>query len=347
MSSRVLLTGGGGFVGHHTLEHLLKNTDWEIVVLDSFRNKGLSSRLRAVFDANPDDIERVTVITHDLTSPIDVVTSKNIGKIDAIINNASESHVDRSITHPRPFVENNVSLAITMLEYARTLPDLKVFIQISTDEVYGPAVNGAPHPEYDMMLPSNPYSASKVAQEAIAISYWRTYDLPVVISNTMNIIGERQDVEKFVPRTMKKILAGERVKVHSSFIDGKYVSGSRYYLHARNQADALMFAIRYCMKHPTRFSDGITRPHRFHVGGEREVFNDEMVELIAHFMGKQGDWVEYEDVKKGRAGHDLTYALERTTLESWGWVAPIPFEESLKQTIEWTMQNQEWLIPDA
>lgn len=344
MPLRVLLTGGGGFVGHHTLEHLLKNTDWEIVVLDSFRNKGLSSRLRSVFEANPQEVKRVTIITHDLTSPIDVVTSMNIGHIDVIINNASESHVDRSITHPRPFVENNVSLAITMLEYARTVENLRLFVQVSTDEVYGPAVNGTPHPEYDTMLPSNPYSASKVAQEAIAISYWRTYDVPVVISNTMNIIGERQDIEKFVPRTIKKILLGEKTRVHANFLDGEWISGSRYYLHARNQADALLFGIKHCFDTPNKFSEGLKRPHRFHVGGEREVFNDEMVELIASYMKVEGDWVEYEDVKMTRAGHDLTYALERTTLESWGWVAPIPFHESLKHVVEWTMHNLEWLL---
>jgi len=347
MTTRVLLTGGGGFVGHHTLEHLLKNTDWEIVVLDSFRNKGLSARLRDIFTANPNEIKRVTVITHDLTSPIDIVTNKNIGDIDVIINNASESHVDRSITHPRPFIENNVSLIVTMLEYARTLKNLKLFIQVSTDEVYGPAVNGLPHPEYDMMLPSNPYSASKVSQEAVAISYWRTYDIPVVISNTMNIIGERQDIEKFVPLTMAKILLGNKIKIHSSFIDGKWASGSRYYLHARNQADALLFAIKHCLNNPNKFSEGIKRPHRFHVGGEREVFNDEMVNMIASYMGKEGNWIEYEDVKMGRAGHDLTYALERTTLNNWGWVAPIPFENSLKHTVEWTMKNKVWLLPNA
>jgi len=344
MSLRILLTGAGGFVGHHTLEHLLKNTDWEIVALDSFRNKGFSSRLRSVFAANPHEVKRVTVITHDLTTPIDIVTSTNIGKIDVIINNASESHVDRSITHPRPFVENNVSLAITMLEYARTVENLKVFVQVSTDEVYGPAIDGLPHPEYDTMLPSNPYSASKVSQEAIAISYWRTYDIPVVISNTMNIIGERQDIEKFIPKTMVNILAGKKMNVHSNFIDGKWVSGTRYYLHARNQADALLFAIKHCCKNPNKFSEGIKRPHRFHVGGEREVANDEMISLIAEYMNMKGDWVNYEDVGMTRPGHDLTYALERTTLDEWGWVAPIPFKDSLKQTVEWTMKNKEWLL---
>jgi len=232
---KVLLTGGGGFVGHHTLEHILKTTDWDVVVLDSFRHKGISARLRAVFNANPNEIKRVTVVTHDLRTPIDEITSKEIGHIDVIINNASESHVDRSLIEPRHFIMNNVSIAVSMLEYARTIPDLKLFIQVSTDEVYGPAKNGDSHPEYDAILPSNPYSASKASQEAIAISYWRSYDIPVVISNTMNIIGERQDVEKFIPKTISQLLSGLKMPVHANLNNGVWSSGSRYYLHARNQ----------------------------------------------------------------------------------------------------------------
>ena len=172
---RVLLTGAGGFVGHHTLAHLLKTTDWEIVATDSFRHFGISARLRAVFEELPQSRSRVSVITHDLVTPIDSVTAGEIGPIDVIINMASASHVDRSIQEPRPFIENNVAVALTMLGYARTLPNLKLFIQIGTDEVYGPAPEGVNHPEWSMQIPSNPYSASKSAQEALAISYWRTF----------------------------------------------------------------------------------------------------------------------------------------------------------------------------
>jgi dTDP-glucose 4,6-dehydratase len=340
---RVLLTGAGGFVGHHTLEHLLKTTDWDVVVTDSFRHKGYSSRLRAVLAANPQDKDRVTVITHDLTTPIDVVTANHIGDVGIIINNASESHVDRSLLEPRYFIENNVAIAATMLDYARTLLGLKLFIQVSTDEVYGPAKNGASHPEYDPILPSNPYSASKAAQEAIAIGYWRSYDVPVVISNTMNIIGERQDVEKFIPKTISHLLAGKKMPVHASF-DGEWNAGSRYYLHARNQADALVHISKNSYKHKLKFSEGVQRPHRFHVGGERETWNDEMVNMIAGHMGLTGDWVDYQDVGSSRPGHDLRYALDRKTLEEWGWVPPVPFEESLHKVVEWTLVNREWLL---
>jgi dTDP-glucose 4,6-dehydratase len=344
---RVLLTGAGGFVGHHTLEHLLKTTDWEVVVTDSFRHKGYSSRLRAVFEANPDKVGRVTVVTHDLRTPIDVVTAEQLGQFDVIINNASESHVDRSLIEPRHFIENNVAIATTMLDYARTQTDLKMFIQVSTDEVYGPAKNGSSHPEYDPILPSNPYSASKAAQEAIAIAYWRSYDVPVVLSNTMNIFGERQDVEKFIPKTISCFLKAEQMPVHGAVADGKFKSGSRFYLHARNQADALVHVAKHAHEHPIRFSEGVERPHRFHVGGEREVANDEMAIMIAEYMGinvHMWEPVQQVDVGTTRPGHDLRYALDRKTLEEWGWVPPVPFEASLRKVVAWTLNNQEWLL---
>jgi dTDP-glucose 4,6-dehydratase len=227
---RILLTGAGGFVGHHTLSHLLKTTDWEIVATDSFRHFGISARIRAVFEELPMESSRIKVVTHDLTTPIDPITAREFGNPDVIINMASESHVDRSIADPRPFVENNVAIALTLFEYARTLPNLKTFVQIGTDEVYGPAPEGINHPEWSPQLPSNPYSASKSAQEAIAISYWRTFDIPMILTNTMNIIGERQDVEKFVPLIINTLQRGKLVPVHALAKNGEWKSGSRFYL---------------------------------------------------------------------------------------------------------------------
>lgn len=339
---KVLLTGAGGFVGHHTLEHLLKKTNWEIVCLDSFRHKGMSARMREVFNANPEHRHRVSVITHDLRSPLDHITIKEIGNVDTIINMASESHVDRSLIYPREFINNNVELCLNMLEYARTLDSLSLFIQISTDEVYGPAKHGD-HPEYDPILPSNPYSASKAAQEAIAISYWRSYNVPMVLSNTMNMFGERQDVEKFIPKTINCLRSGKKMPVHGSVVNGEWKSGSRFYLHSRNQADALLHVLNNYKNHSIRFSEGLERPHRFHVGGEVEVANDEMVNMIANHMGLSGDWVDKEDVGNTRPGHDLRYGLERNTLKEWGWVSPVSFDKSLEKTVKWTLENPEWL----
>lgn len=343
---RVLLTGAGGFVGHHTLAHLLKTTDWEIVATDSFRHFGTSARIRAVFEELPAAQSRVKVITHDLVAPIDSVTAQEMGNIDVIINMASNSHVDRSITDPRPFVENNVAVALTMLDYARTLPDLKTFIQIGTDEVYGPAPIGVNHPEWNPQIPSNPYSASKSAQEALAISYWRTYNVPIVLTNTMNIIGERQDVEKFVPLILHSLLHSKPVPVHALKGPDGWKAGSRFYLHARNQADALRFLVQRFIDTPHKYTDGLVKPERFNVRGEREISNDDMVMLIAKILESKKsieELVDYRNVEGTRPGHDLRYALDGEKLRSLGWTPPVPFEESLARTVRWTMKNPIWI----
>jgi dTDP-glucose 4,6-dehydratase len=342
--TRILLTGAGGFIGHHTLDYFLEKTDFEIVCIESFRHKGMSARLREILDKHEDKRSRVEVISHDLVAPIDPVTAHRIGEIDFIINMASESHVDRSIQDPRHFIENNVMLVTSMLDYARTLPDLKMFIQVSTDEVYGPTVDGKLHVEYDSIIPSNPYSASKAAQEAIAISYWRTYDVPVVITNTMNNIGERQDPEKFVAKIIRHLSAGTKVPVHARLVDGKWVSGSRFYLHAINHADALLFIINSYDQHAWRRSQGAARPQRLHVIGDNEVSNEEMVNLVASIMGLEGDWTDFQDVEGKRPGHDLRYGLDRGDLQSWGWTLPVSFEDALERTVKWSLQpeNKIW-----
>lgn len=343
---RVLLTGAGGFVGHHTLAHLLKTTSWEIVATDSFRHFGTSARIRAVFDELPNERKRVTVITHDLSTPIDSVTATEFGRIDVIINMASDSHVDRSITDPRPFVENNVALILTMLEYARTLPNLKSFIQIGTDEVYGPAPIGVNHPEWSPQIPSNPYSASKSAQEALAISYWRTFNVPVILTNTMNIIGERQDVEKFVPLILSNLLNSTPVPVHALQTKEGWRAGSRFYLHARNQADALRFIIETFANMPIRYTDGLTMPERFNVRGEQEISNDEMVFLVSRMLGyekSKESLVNYINVEGTRPGHDLRYALDGSKLAGLGWKPPVAFERSLEKTVNWTVKNPAWI----
>jgi dTDP-glucose 4,6-dehydratase len=343
---KVLLTGAGGFVGHHTLAHLLKTTDWDIVATDSFKHFGISARIRAVFEELPDQINRVKVVTHDLTTPIDLITAKEFGNPDVIINMASESHVDRSIIDPRPFVENNVSLALTLLEYARTLPNLRTFIQIGTDEVFGPAPAGVNHPEWSPQIPSNPYSASKSAQEAIAISYWRTFNVPVILTNTMNIIGERQDVEKFVPLIIRTLQKSNPVPVHALEENGQWKSGSRFYLHARNQADALRFLISHFVETPHRYTDGLERPERFNVRGETEISNDEMVMLVAKFLGiscSKHELVNFINVEGTRPGHDLRYALDGSKLIAMGWKPPVAFEKSLERTVNWTIKNPSWV----
>ena len=335
---RVLLTGAGGFVGSHFLEHALCTTDWELICTDSFRHKGKTSRLREVLESYPDQRHRVQLVIHDLRAPIDRQLAHEIGPIDYLISMASESHVDRSISEPRPFIENNVSLVLTLLEYAREYP-VEKFLHVSTDEVYGPAPEGHAHTEGEPHRPSNPYSASKSAQEACVYSYWRTYGIPAAISNTMNIIGERQDPEKFVPMVLQKVLNGETVSIHASK-DGK--PGSRFYLHARNQADALIYLLEN-VDFP-RFGDGDME--RFNVVGERELDNLRMAHLIAEYADKPLK-AELVDFHSSRPGHDLRYALDGRKLSALGWKPPVPLLESLRRTVEWTLDHPEWLLDES
>ncbi len=333
--TRVLLTGASGFVGSHVLRHILANTNWEVVCLSSFRHRGLTDRIRLAVKDYDDNFNRVKVVSHDLTAPISPVLSNEIGKIDYVFNVASDSHVDRSIVEPVPFIENNVSLVCNMLEWAR-FSDIDRFIHVSTDEVYGPAPSGYAHREWeDQYLPSNPYSASKAAQESIAYSYWRTYDLPLIITNTMNIIGEMQDPEKFVPMIMKRVLSEETVTIHAS-PTGEI--GSRFYLHARNQADALLYTINQPI---LKYGESHV-PQKFHVVGEREVDNLEMATMVAEYVGKP---LKYElvDFHSSRPGHDLRYALDGNKIANAGWVAPLSLEESIERTVNWTLKNKEWL----
>lgn len=332
---RHLVTGGSGFVGSHVVRHLLTNTDAHLVLPVTFTHRGNADRLNSAIADHPEWQKRMTIMYHDLRGPFSKTQIHQIGKIDTIFNLASDSHVDRSIEEPVPFIQNNVNVMLTMLELARRIGP-RMFIQISTDEVYGPAYEEN-HAEWAMILPSNPYSGSKAAQEAIAISYWRTYGVPLVLTNTMNIIGEMQDPEKFVPLSIGRLRVGQSVPVHVA-PDG--TPGSRFYLHARNQADALLFLSKYgiVQRYPEDH-----KPLRLNIVGEREVTNTEMVQLIASIM-RVPALIKPESFHASRPGHDLRYALDGRGLAKFGWKAPIPFEESLERTVRWTLSNPQWLL---
>jgi dTDP-glucose 4,6-dehydratase len=338
--SHLILTGASGFVGSHVLRHVLTETDWTVACPVSFRHKGLPARIKVAVD-RPEWWDRVTVVHCDLSAPVDRMTFNELGgdRCDFLLNVASESHVDRSISHPVPFVTNNVALVLNVLEAARRMPNLKALVQVSTDEVYGPAPVGHDSREWDPIIPSNPYAASKASQEAIAISYWRTYGVPLIITNTMNIIGETQDAEKFIPSTIRKVLNGETVIIHA---DPAGNPGSRFYLHARNQADALLFLLRPEPGPELRWSPLFDRPSRVNVVGEREIDNLAMAHLIAECVGRPLLY-DLVDFHSSRPGHDLRYAMDGGRMEALGWKAPVPLEESLRKTVEWTLAHPEWL----
>lgn len=335
MQTKVLLTGIGGFIGSHTLQHIFETTDWNVVGIESWTHKGTPERIKQVFSKNPAWANRLTIITHDLSALLPERTKKSIGQCDYIINIAADSHVDRSIEDPVPFVRNNVNVALTMLEFAREYP-CKAFIQISTDEVYGVAPEGVNHKEWSVIAPSNPYSASKAAQEAIAFSYWRTYGIPVIITNTMNNFGEMQEPEKYMAKVISYVADGKTVPVHGN----KDQIGSRYYLHARNHADALVWILKNIK--PTMYQEGKELLlDRYNVVGDIELDNLQVAQMIADIVGEP---LKYEliDHHATRPGHDRRYALDGTKLKNLGWKPPVDFKESLEKYVIWTLMHKMW-----
>ena len=326
--TKIIITGGCGFIGHHFVEHIYKNTDWEIIILDklSYASNGFE-RLR---DTETLNNIRVKVFTNDLINPLPDGIIKEIGTdIDFIVHMAAETHVDNSIKMPKLFIDNNVTSTLNMLEYARTLPNLKKFFYFSTDEVFGPALGDILFKEWDRHKPTNPYSASKSAAEQICIAYENTFKTPLVIVNVMNAFGERQHVEKFIPLCIKKLLNNEKIYIHS--YPDKQTSGTRFYIHGRNIAAAVLFLI----------NNGEIG-EKYNISGEKEVSNLEMAQLIAKFMNKELDY-ELIDFHSDRPGHDLRYGLDGSKLFEMGFQLPVNFEESLQNMVKWTLENQKWL----
>ena len=340
---RCLITGISGSIGCHVMAHIFTNTDFDIVGIDSFQHKGWIDRIKVITKDHPEWKERLTIFVQDLTIPFSPIIIKRLGKIDYIVNLASLSDVEASIQDPIPFILNNVNLAINMLEYARKAKP-KAFIQISTDEVYGPLANKNDNgvKEWGVMLPSNPYAASKACQEMIAISYWRTYDVPVIITNTMNNFAELQQPSKFPVMIQRWIAEGEKVIIHGEKRGDIIEIGSRSYIHSRNFADALLFILQNLPAH-LHTPDAVDRPDRYNVAGDLQLDNLELAKLIAKLMGKEDFEYEVVNVHSLRPGHDRHYALDMTKLHELGWKSPISFEESLKNTIKWQMENPNWI----
>ena len=337
---RVLVTGIGGSIGVHVLDHIMLNTDWHIVGVDSYRHKGHFDRVSQTLEHNEGWKQRLDLVTHDLTAPFTKREINRIGHIDYIINLASLADVWDSVDDPAPFIRNNVEIMLTMLEYARVAKP-KAFVQFSTDEVFGPADINQGHKEWGNLVPSNPYSASKAAQEMIAISYWRTYGLPLIITNTMNNFGQFQGSSKYPVIIQKKLMKDEEIEVHASS-DGQI--GTRFYIHSRNVADAVLFILNNTTPH-IHEPGAVDRPDRYNIVGTAQVDNLELAKTIARLMDKP---LRYRLVNfhEDQPGHDLHYGLDGTKLAELGWKPPVDFETSMKATIDWQLANPEWISGD-
>lgn len=326
---KILLTGGAGFVGHHVIDYFLKNTDYQIISLDRLDFSGDLNRIHQALKSHPQkNKDRVRVVYHDLRAEFNQQLIEQLGDVNIILHLAASSHVTRSIKYPMEFITSNIIGTANLLEYARTLPNLERMIYFSTDEVFGPSVDDKSFTEYDRYNSSNPYSASKAAAEELCVAYKNTYKLPIYITHTMNIYGERQNPEKYIPMCMEKIKKGEKLTIH--YDKKTNAIGSRCYLHAQDVADALLFLLNI---------DEVTPPKgshcaKFNISSNTKIDNLEIAKIIAETMNKELNYV-LTDPNIERPGHDFTYSISGEYMKSLGWQPKISTKDRIRQLVQW------------
>lgn len=331
--NKILITGAAGFIGAHILEGVLKDTNWHIYILDRLDTSGNLNRLT---DIEAWDPTRVTFLYHDLKSPLSDYVLNTVKDSDYVLHLAASSHVDRSIEDPQLFVLDNVLGTTNLLWALREFTNLKKAIVFGTDEVWGTAPEGVFYDEWDGYNSGNPYSASKAGADEMAKAFANTYQLPIIVTNTMNVFGERQHPEKFIPLVINKVLKGETVSIHAN--KEKTKAGQRHYLHARN----VWASLKFILENAPTLKGNERGEGKYNIVGEKEVDNLSLAKLIAESVGKE---LKYEmvDFHSSRPGHDLRYAISGERLKALGYEHPKGFEESLKKTVQWYIENPNWL----
>ena len=337
--TKALITGGAGFIAHHTISYLLKHTDWEIITLDRLDYSGNLNRLHDIMlSFDPEVRKRVKIVHHDLKAELNPLVCSEIGQVDYILHLAAGSHVDRSIDYPMEFIMDNVVGTANILEFARKQDNLERFVYFSTDEVFGPAPNGIKYKENDRYNSTNPYSATKAGAEELAVAYENTYKLPIYITHTMNVFGERQHPEKFIPMCIKRARDGEVITIHSD--KTRTIPGSRHYIHAEDVSSAVYFLLQY--KGTFEPTWGNAKCRKFNIVGSEELNNLELAQIIADAQGKE---LKYElvDFHSSRPGHDLRYALDGGKMRELGWTPAKSVRERIAEVTNWTLNNQRWI----
>lgn len=340
MSKTILVTGGAGFIAHHLIDKILSETDWRIVTLDRLDYSGNLNRLHEVVSSySPADQKRVRIVHHDLKAELNPHIRSMIGRVDLIAHLAAGSHVDRSISYPMEFVLDNVVGTANLMDYARNLDNLDLFAYFSTDEIFGPAPGTVKYKENDRYNSTNPYSATKAAAEELVVAYENTYGLPAIITHTMNVFGERQNPEKYIPMCIKRVRDNEKITVHSNA--EKTVAGSRHYIHAKDVADALLFLYSQDLS-KLEPDYGGAKCQKFNIVGSTEIDNLELAQFIADVQGKSLNY-ELVDFHSSRPGHDLRYALDGSKMAGLGW-KPSSVYDKLEEVVNWSLANNRWLV---
>ena len=336
---KVLITGGAGFIAHHLIGHILETTDWEIITLDRLDYSGNLNRLHdLMISFMPETKRRVKIVHHDLKAELNPLVRSEIGDVDYILHLAAGSHVDRSIDYPMELVMDNVVGTCNILEFARLQPNLERFVYFSTDEIFGPAPNGIKYKEDDRYNSTNPYSATKAGGEELAVAFQNTYGLPIYITHTMNVFGERQHPEKFIPMTIKNVRDGGTVTIHSD--STRTIPGSRHYIHAEDVASAVLFLLNYEGTFEPTW--GGAKCPKFNIVGSEELNNLQLAQIIAEAQDKE---LKYElvDFHSARPGHDLRYALDGDKMKKLGWEPAKSVQDRIAEVTKWTLANRRWI----
>ena len=325
----ILITGGAGFIGHHIIYNLLKITDYNIVSLDRLDYSGSYNRIDQIINNNNSLKKRIKIVWHDLKAEINPLIENKIDKPDIILHFAAASHVDRSIDDPMSFVLDNVVGTVNLLNYARKIKNLSKFLYFSTDEVFGPAPKEFKYKEDDRYKSGNPYAASKAGGEEMCMAFHNTYKMPILITHTMNVVGERQHPEKYVPKIINHVLKQKTLTIHSN--KSKTIAGSRFYIHAQDVADAVLFILK-------KGKIG----EKYNIVGSQEIDNLELAQIVSKILKKKLKY-KFVDFHTSRPGHDLRYALNGSKLQKMGWKPKKNIKKRIMEIVLWTIDNRDWL----
>jgi len=314
---KILVTGGAGFIGNCFIRHVLKkHPDYKVINLDALTYAGNIANLDDVKDNPNYKFVHGDICDKNLVEDL-------MPEVDTIVNFAAESHVDRSITGPEIFIDTNVKGTLNLLQNAKKF-GIDRYLQVSTDEVYGSLGATGYFYETTPLAPNSPYSASKASADMLVRAYHETYGMPTLNTRCSNNYGPYQYPEKLIPFFISLLLKGEKVPVYG---DGLNV---RDWLYVYDHCEAIDVVL-----HKGKIGEV------YNIGGHNEKTNMEITKLILAAMGKDESSIKYV---QDRLGHDRRYAISNDKITSeLGWKPSLTFEEGIKITIDWYLNNQDWI----
>jgi len=331
-STKILITGGAGFIGSHLVRHFVKKyPNYEIYNLDSLTYAGNLENLKEI-----EDYSNYSFIKADINSEIEINELFTKHKFEKVIHLAAESHVDRSITDPLAFVKTNIIGTLNLLNAFKTIWqnnfEGKMFYHISTDEVYGSLGETGLFQETTAYSPNSPYSASKASSDHFVRAYGETYGIPYIVSNCSNNYGPFQFPEKLIPLMIHNIIKEKELPVYG---DGKY---TRDWLYVEDHVEAIDLILH-------KGEAGET----YNIGGLNEWKNIDVINLLCEILDRKLERQKGTSKKlirfiKDRPGHDRRYAIDSSKIEKeLSWKPRYSFEQGIEDTVSWYMENNEWL----